>query len=289
MADGDVVFSSQNKPFDFGLHLKDIPYIDDGDKSHLLDVLYPDKEKDNGVLLFNIHGGGYVYGYKENSFIFASIYANKGFTVISMNYTLMDSKKDISIKDQIKDVLEAIVFTIKNKEKLNLNFNKICLMGDSAGGHIALMAALTFRNDFLRKYYGVDEDIEVDIFRMALTSPMYDFVLLKRLAKLFMDRPAVKEIFSKFYKNNELLQRNSPKYYLSKGFVLPKLLLVYAKSDFFKIEPLQLKREYKKLKRKLDIYYEPNRKCTHIFHHFNLNDETTIKANNAIASYLIGE
>lgn len=287
MSDGDVAFSSSNKPFDFGLLKKDVPYVDDDKKEHLLDILYPKKEKDNGILLFNVHGGGYVYGYKEDSLIFASIFANKGFTVISMNYHLMESKKDLSIKDQIQDVLKSVIFIVSNKENLKLNYSKICLMGDSAGGHIAMMVALALKNPFLRKYYDVETTLNVEISSMVLSSPMYDFYQLKQLASLVINKEGMETLFSKFYKNKSLLRANSPKAYLSVGFVLPPILLVYSKSDIFKFQSIKLKKEYKNLNRKLEIHYEPDKKCGHIFHHFSVNEPTTIKANNAIENFLL--
>lgn len=287
MSDGDVAFSRSNKPFDFGLFKKDVPYVGDGKKEHLLDILYPKKEKDNGILLFNVHGGGYVYGYKEDSLIFASIFANKGFTVISMNYHLMDGKKDLSIKDQIQDVLKSVIFVVENKENLKLNYSKICLMGDSAGGHIAMMVALALKNPFLRKYYDVETTLNIEISSTVLSSPMYDFYQLKQLASLVINKEGIKTLFSKFYKNKPLLRANSPKTYLAEGFVLPPMLLVYSKSDIFKFQSIKLKKEYKKLNRKLEIYYEPDKKCGHIFHHFSVNELATIKANNAIENFLL--
>ena len=287
MSDGDIAFSSSNKPYDFGLLKKDVPYVNDDKKEHLLDILYPKEDKDNGILLFNVHGGGYVYGYKEDSFIYASIFANKGFTVISMNYHLMDAKKDLSIKDQIQDVLKSVIFIVENKEKLKLNYSKICLMGDSAGGHIAMMVALALRNHFLRKYYGIETNSNIEISSMVLSSPMYDFCHLKRLASLAINKEGVMTLFSKFYKNNALLRANSPKTYLSEGFVLPPILLIYSKKDIFKFQSIKQKNEFKRLDRKLEIYYEPSKKCGHIFHHFNMNSSTTINANNAIENFLL--
>ena len=45
----------------------DIPYINDGERAHLLDIYYPEstKETDRLPVIIDIHGGGWLYGYKE--------------------------------------------------------------------------------------------------------------------------------------------------------------------------------------------------------------------------------
>ena len=66
---------------------KDLAYIDDGNKFHLLDILCPVLNKENGVVLFYIHGGSYLYGEKEASRVFTSWFTHKGFIVIAINFT----------------------------------------------------------------------------------------------------------------------------------------------------------------------------------------------------------
>ena len=43
----------------------DIPYINDGETEHLLDVYFPENTKENLPAIIDIHGGGWMYGNKE--------------------------------------------------------------------------------------------------------------------------------------------------------------------------------------------------------------------------------
>lgn len=284
MRDGDVSFAKSFSPFPMGKVVNDIPYIDDKNFEHHLDILYP--EESNDVLLFNVHGGGYCYGYKEQSYIYCSYYANKGFQVVSMNYTLMNKDKEMSIETQIREVLLSIYFILENKEKFNLSFNKIVLMGDSAGGHIALMVSLALKHPLIRKIYGVD-GTNIEIAKLVLSSPMYDYLQIVKLSRIAINNAGLSTLFSKNYKNNRLLRRNSPKYYLNLGFVFPEMLLVYSKNDVFNFQSKRLKKDFKKYKRNLDVYFESDESCPHIFHHFNLNKDTSIKANEYIINFLM--
>ena len=42
-----------------------IPYIDDGNPLHLLDVFYPENTSEKLPVIIDIHGGGWMYGTKE--------------------------------------------------------------------------------------------------------------------------------------------------------------------------------------------------------------------------------
>ena len=77
----------------------DVSYFEDKIKEHKLDIIYP-AENSNGITILYIHGGSYIYGYKEYSSIFTSYFVSKGFTVVAMNYRLADHKHDINVFNQ---------------------------------------------------------------------------------------------------------------------------------------------------------------------------------------------
>ena len=96
----DKKFLKSHKTFGNFSVKKDLAYIDDGNKYHLLDILCPVLGKENGIVLFYIHGGAYIYGEKEASRVFCSYFTNHGFTVIAINYRLIDNKENIDIRSQ---------------------------------------------------------------------------------------------------------------------------------------------------------------------------------------------
>jgi len=90
-------------------------------------------------LLINIHGGGWNHGVKETQTGFASFF-KKGFAVANIEYRLESEGKAPSA---IEDVRCALNYLIANAKELNLDKDKIIIMGSSAGAHLALMAGLS--------------------------------------------------------------------------------------------------------------------------------------------------
>src|SRR6185369_7164471 len=111
-------------------------------KETVLDILQPkapSKEKRPGVIL--IHGGGWTGGTKEGRVEYAALkYVEKGFVVANVEYRLA---KAATAPAAVTDVLTAAQWFHKNAKKYNVDTKRIVVTGDSAGGHLALMVAMT--------------------------------------------------------------------------------------------------------------------------------------------------
>ncbi|MBI1789422.1 MAG: alpha/beta hydrolase [Acidobacteria bacterium] len=108
----------------------------------VLDVLQPktkQKGKRPGVLL--IHGGGWTGGTKEQRVEYAALqWLWKGFVVANVEYRLA---KAAPAPAAVSDVLEAARWFRGHAGKYKVDPNRIVATGDSAGGHLALMVAMT--------------------------------------------------------------------------------------------------------------------------------------------------
>ena len=120
-----------------------IPY--DQYKETVLDILQPkasSKEKRPGVIL--IHGGGWTGGTKEARVEYAALkYVEHGFVVANVEYRLA---KVATAPAAVTDVLKAAQWFHKNAGKYHGDRKRIIVTGDSAGGHLALMVAMTPRS-----------------------------------------------------------------------------------------------------------------------------------------------
>lgn len=120
-----------------------IPY--DQYKQTVLDILQPkapSKEKRPGVIL--IHGGGWVNGTKEQRVEYAALkYVQRGFVVANVEYRLAGVA---TAPAAVTDVLKAAQWFRKNAGKYHVDSRRIVVTGDSAGGHLALMVAMTPRS-----------------------------------------------------------------------------------------------------------------------------------------------
>ena len=88
---GDEKYLKNHRTFGNFSLIKDLTYKTSDSSFHKLDIIAPVLNHENGILLFSVHGGGYVYGDKKYNSIFHSYFADKGFTIISTNYRLIDN------------------------------------------------------------------------------------------------------------------------------------------------------------------------------------------------------
>ena len=91
-----------------------------------------------------IHGGCWAWGSKEEYLDYAPLFAERGFTVMAINYRLVSGNKN-QWPAQSEDVSEAVWYLRRNAEVLGVNPDKIAAMGMSAGGHLAGWLATTER------------------------------------------------------------------------------------------------------------------------------------------------
>lgn len=89
-------------------------------------------------VLINIHGGGWRSGVKETQGGFNSFF-KAGFAVANMEYRLSGQA---TAPAAVEDTRCMLIYLIKNAKSLNIDPNKIIIMGGSAGGHLALMGGL---------------------------------------------------------------------------------------------------------------------------------------------------
>ncbi len=108
----------------------------------VLDVYQPkakSKEKRPGVLV--IHGGGWTAGTKEQRVEPVVLrWVARGFVVANVEYRLA---KAAIAPAAVIDVLKAAEWFEKNAKKYDADPKRIVVTGDSAGGHLSLMVALT--------------------------------------------------------------------------------------------------------------------------------------------------
>ncbi|WP_462243286.1 alpha/beta hydrolase fold domain-containing protein [Ferruginibacter sp.] len=89
-------------------------------------------------VVINIHGGGWNHGVKESQSGFSTFF-KMGYAVANMEYRLTGQA---TAPAAIEDTRCVLIYLIKNAKALNIDVNKIVIMGGSAGGHLALMGGL---------------------------------------------------------------------------------------------------------------------------------------------------
>ncbi len=129
---------------------KELVYKQVDDQLLSVDVFYPNELPENqqfpAIAFF--HGGGWVFGSREEFHGACERYAKKGFVTFSFQYRLSINEDgsypnpDISPIESVKDARSAIRWLREHAGELNIDPNKIIVSGQSAGGQLALSTAL---------------------------------------------------------------------------------------------------------------------------------------------------
>ncbi|MCX5774889.1 MAG: alpha/beta hydrolase [Firmicutes bacterium] len=148
--------------------LSNLNYHGDANRGHLLDIFYPENSEGLLPTIIEIHGGGWVYGDKELNEYHAMYLASHGFAVFNINYQL---SPEVRLDGQIQDIFKALSWIEKHGKEHHADTTKLFFTGDSAGGHLSLLAALTQTSPELQKIYQV-KPVGLKVSAVAVTCPV---------------------------------------------------------------------------------------------------------------------
>ncbi len=134
--------------------VKDISYINDHSIEHKLDIHYKSNQEYKPIIV-NIHGGGFISGYKEMDSLFANYLAQRGFVVFNVNYRL--AYPTYNVFDQIEDISNAVKWIVSNAEKYEANPKEMYIAGHSAGGVLAIAESLLCLDKKMRDDFNLGE------------------------------------------------------------------------------------------------------------------------------------
>lgn len=120
---------------------KDVAYKKLSNRKLFLDVFSKNDNKKNKPAVILIHGGGWKSGDKSLEKFSANFLANRGYVAIPIEYRLSPEAKYPAALD---DIISSIDFVINKSNELNIDKNKIALMGESAGAHLASLVGLKY-------------------------------------------------------------------------------------------------------------------------------------------------
>lgn len=151
---------------------RDVPYLEEG-RDEKLDIYIPYK-KTAGVSKFpavlNIHGGGWREGYKSRLITkrCAQAIVEKGYAVICNDY-LLNTEERKAWPVNIYDCKTALRYTRKIADEYDIDADNISVLGNSAGGHLALLIGFSADSEELNsgglyKEYPTDVRCIVNIY-----------------------------------------------------------------------------------------------------------------------------
>jgi acetyl esterase/lipase len=122
---------------------EDVVYADRGGRALHLDVYKPSAAVDQRTAILVLHGGGWRGGDRKAMRPRCEALARHGFTALAAEYRFVD---EAAWPHQIADVRAAVGWTHSNAPDLGIDTDKIVLQGHSAGAHLSLVTAGTWRS-----------------------------------------------------------------------------------------------------------------------------------------------
>ncbi|MCQ2558635.1 MAG: alpha/beta hydrolase [Oscillospiraceae bacterium] len=148
----------------------DLPYRSDDRPQHTLDVISPEGEGRLPVII-EVHGGGYIACDKRINLLHCRAFAQMGFRVVNVNYTLVPEGDFFCMLQELADVVRWVA---DHAGEYGFDTSRVYLSGDSAGGHLVLLYCMKQGNAKMREFFGVQLP-PLQIRAAAPTCPAYTF------------------------------------------------------------------------------------------------------------------
>lgn len=121
----------------------DVPYSAASPRT-MLDIYLPKEGEGPFPVAIFVHGGAWMTGNKRDMQLFMALRAlPRGYAVAAVGYSMTDTAE---YPTQLCEVKAAIRFLRSHAAEYLLDGTRMALLGDSAGGHLAALAAVTATN-----------------------------------------------------------------------------------------------------------------------------------------------
>jgi acetyl esterase/lipase len=140
--------------------------------------LYLPKGKKDAPALVAVHGGGWVQGARSAFQYWGPYLAARGIAMFSLSYRLATKGK--TFPQAVQDVLAGVQFVRGKAGEFGIDPARIGLMGASAGGHLAALAALGWSSGKFAKAYPQDAfaSLEANVKCLVGVYGIYDAVAM---------------------------------------------------------------------------------------------------------------
>src|SRR5579885_751627 len=137
--------AAERRPSEAVRVLNDVPYLNDGNPLHRLDLYLPAPARKRPPLFVFIHGGAWRSGDKQDVKNVGQAFAARGIAVALLNYRLTGAP-GVAHPDHVQDVGQALHFLLEgargSPDRFPFDPARVVVGGHSAGGHLSGLIAL---------------------------------------------------------------------------------------------------------------------------------------------------
>jgi acetyl esterase/lipase len=198
-----------------------VTYVTANNWEAKLDVYVPREVTAPNPTLIYIHGGGWVGGAKETSWLQLLPYLEAGWSVVNVEYRLAR----ISLAPAaVEDCRCALRWVIRNARQYNFDTSKLVVTGHSAGGHLSLTTGMLPSSAGLDRGCPGSEELKVaaivNWFGITDVVDLLDGANMKEYAVAWLSSMTNRE---------EIARRVSPLTYVRNG--LPPIITIHGDAD----------------------------------------------------------
>lgn len=114
---------------------------------HTLDIALPANRSESTPVVIFIHGGAWMFGDKSVHIPEIEKFAQAGIACATINYRYASSITGVHHPDLPNDVRSAVDFIASKASPWGISADRFGLVGQSAGGHLALLTSYTLNHD----------------------------------------------------------------------------------------------------------------------------------------------
>lgn len=219
------------EPIDTVDYHRDLDYVGDRHRAHLLDVLVPHGAAETLPVYVYFHGGGWTSGDKGALTKYCASQARGGMVVVNANYR---TAGPAHMGDILHDANAALAWVTREIGAYGGDPTRIVLGGDSAGGQIAALLAATSTQAELADHYGIRTAILPGSLKGLVQhcsavdfSVVFErgFILGLQFVQMLLPAPVAKKLLPR------AARFLSPIEWLSAGF--PPVLVTTSEQDYF--------------------------------------------------------
>lgn len=216
----------ENKEKMVGLYSPDWEYFDYGNCKRHLQILFPyqgDVKDEKYPLILFIPGSAWHKQEMYNDIPQLAKLAGRGFVVAAMEYRESDIA---AFPAQIEDVCNALKFIPGIADNFHIDMDEIFLMGNSSGGHVAMMSVLFNAHGLCKEF--------PNIAGVVLESASTDLLICAKAAlpAWLKIRPSAALLrVEQIEGNEELARKASCGMYIREEIKIPPVLLIHSECD----------------------------------------------------------
>jgi acetyl esterase/lipase len=204
------------------------------DGTKLLGDLYSPKGRDKAPVLVAVHGGGWQVGSRKFYTNWGPYLAKNGYAVFAIEYRLMKPGVK-TYPGAIYDTKAAIQYVRAKAAELNVDPERIGMIGDSAGGHLSALVALAGEEPLYSSEYKSDPNSGVSAKVKAVVGFYGVYDMLAQWQHDLLSRP-LDNIGEKFlgagaHTNRQVFFDASPINYATVSRNSTRFLLIHGTDD----------------------------------------------------------